>query len=35
MADYLPNDFWRRYMDNYRVNGGLLVQGDVKGAEKA
>jgi hypothetical protein len=25
----------RRYTDNYRVTGGLLVQGDVKGAEKA
>jgi DNA-binding GntR family transcriptional regulator len=35
MADYLPNDFWQRYTDNYRVTGGLLVAGDVKGAEKA
>ena len=35
MADLLPDSFWDRYTENYRVTGGLLVRGDARGAERA
>lgn len=34
MADSLPDDFWDRYVENYRVTGGLLLDGDGRGAER-
>ena len=35
MADLLPDSFWDRYTENYRITGGLLVRGDARGAERA
>jgi DNA-binding GntR family transcriptional regulator len=35
MADLLPDDFWDRYTENYKITGGLLVRGDARGAERA
>jgi DNA-binding GntR family transcriptional regulator len=35
MADSLPDDFWDRYMENYRVTGGYLLEGDGRAAERA
>ncbi|MFO1467072.1 MAG: GntR family transcriptional regulator [Steroidobacteraceae bacterium] len=34
MADYLPDDFWDRYMKNYQITGSALAKGDAVSACK-
>jgi DNA-binding GntR family transcriptional regulator len=35
MAEYLPDDFWEPYLENYDRIGALLAQRDVRAAERA